>query len=105
RRPNNRLDTWHERTYRRWIPENEPMGPTTVRQFLLEVSDPGRNGPPSHVSNGNGGAAPGQPTEELLIRATGPFGEERLAQLARSAVTHVFGLDVDVESFRALALG
>ena len=39
RRPNNLIDTWRGGTYRRWVPESEPLGKAPVKQFLLEARD------------------------------------------------------------------
>lgn len=99
RRPNNLIDTWRGGTYRRWVPESEPLGKAPVKQFLLEVSAAG-------TRSGTGGARYPQehPTEELVIRATGRFSEERLAALATRSVTQMFGLDVDLGPFYALAI-
>lgn len=94
RRPNNRLDTWREGVYRRWVPVREPYGPEPVEQFLLEVAD--------------GGAAAAQPstgarTGSLLVRASGRLPEQLLATAAERAVTHMFGFEADLAPFRLLA--
>lgn len=96
RRPNNRIDTWRSGIYRRWVPERDPHGPEPVPQFLLEVGTGGDRGQ---------GNRPGGETDQLLVRATGSQKEERLARLAERAVTHMFGLDVDLAPFYALAAG
>lgn len=93
RRPNNLIDTWRDGTYRRWVPAGEPTGTTPVRQFLLEVSAAGAR---------HGEAAQGT-TPQLLLKATGRFEEQELADMATNAVTHIFGLDVNIAPFLDLA--
>jgi|SRR5690554_1783603 len=97
RRPNNRIDTWRDGAYRRWVPVSEPYGPGPVPQFLLEVVDGAAGGPLA------GRPPPGSPTETLLVRAFGRLPEEQLAAAAERVVTHMFGLDVDLAPFRLLA--
>lgn len=94
RRPNNRIDTWRGGTYARWVPTRDPHGPEPVPQFLLEVS-----GSQDHAGQrpADGG------TERLLVRATGSLDEQELARLAEHTVTKMFGLDVDMAPFYALA--
>ena len=96
RRPNNRIDTWRGGTYARWVPARDPHGSAPVSQFLLEVSS----------GEGNSHRRPeGSGTERLLVRATGSLDEPELARLAERAVTQMFGLDVDMAPFYALASG
>ena len=90
RRPQNLIDTWQAGTYRRWLPAGEPGGSRAPEQFLVEVSEtPADNGSPP----------------ALHVAATGPYPEDELAALARRAVVHLFGLDVDLAPFYALAAG
>ena len=76
RRPNNRIDTWRDGAYRRWVPVSEPYGPGPVPQILLEVVDGAAGGPLA------GRPPPGSPTETLLVRAFGRLPEEQLAAAA-----------------------
>ena len=97
RRPNNRIDAWHGGVYSRWIPVAEPAGPEQVPQFLLEVAEA-----PRPAARAVAGGPLGQ-TEALSIRATGYLSEPQLAELAQQAVAHMFGFDVDLAPFHALA--
>lgn len=93
RRPNNQIDTWRGGTFRRWLPAADPGAAHTPGQFLLEVS-----GGPTPMQGESG-----RFTKELKVVATGRFQEQPLEELARTAVTHLFGLDVDLAPFHALA--
>jgi DNA-3-methyladenine glycosylase II len=97
RRPNNQIDTWRAGVYSRWLPVAEPAGPEPVPQFLLEVAE----APRATALGGDNG--PHRQSEELLVRATGYLSESRMADQAREAVAHMFGFDVDLEPFHALA--
>lgn len=90
RRPQNVIDTWQAGTYRRWLPVGEPGSGHAQEQFLVEASEASTSGAGTAV---------------LRVVATGPYAENELATMSHRAVVHLFGLDVDLAPFYALAAG
>lgn len=102
RRPNNLVDTWQNGVYRRVVPAQQ-HGEEHAAQFLLEVagSSGTRSGRPGARVN-DFGRLNGL-TNEITVTATGALSEHDLSRAAERTVTHMFGLDVDLAPFEAMA--
>lgn len=90
RRPNNRVDVWHDGLYRRVVPVGDAGPGAEQRPVLLEVRSAAK--------------AVGAPFDERLsVTVVGEHPEDELALAGARLTTELFGLDVDLREFYALA--